>query len=266
MSPFLGKQDIATFLTQAAGQVTSDPNQAWTSPPAAPDSDDPYNRQFLAFAFLLTQPGVPLIYYGDEFGMPGTNDPDNRRMMLLRHALLDARAEPAAAAGDHHRSCARHASGPTTRRETNAVHRRGRLRVCARRRTPTWPSSASTAAARRAACFVTRSAPTRRRRNNAHRSSRRSEHHHHGGRVQHALHPAGGCAVRRAVKPANLADNLTPPKRCALGFPLSFSKERGRNSARCKARRRVKTHTSSERSERTSIASALESSVPLLRF
>jgi glycosidase len=29
----------------------------------------------------MTIPGVPLIYYGDEFGMPGAGDPDNRRMM-----------------------------------------------------------------------------------------------------------------------------------------------------------------------------------------
>ena len=26
-------------------------------------------------------PGVPMIYYGDEFGMPGAGDPDNRRFM-----------------------------------------------------------------------------------------------------------------------------------------------------------------------------------------
>jgi glycosidase len=29
----------------------------------------------------MTLPGVPVIYYGDEFAMPGGNDPDNRRMM-----------------------------------------------------------------------------------------------------------------------------------------------------------------------------------------
>jgi cyclomaltodextrinase / maltogenic alpha-amylase / neopullulanase len=29
----------------------------------------------------MTIPGVPTIYYGDEFGSPGGNDPDNRRMM-----------------------------------------------------------------------------------------------------------------------------------------------------------------------------------------
>ncbi len=33
----------------------------------------------LAFAFLLTARGIPQIYYGDEIGMPGGGDPDNRR-------------------------------------------------------------------------------------------------------------------------------------------------------------------------------------------
>lgn len=33
----------------------------------------------LAFTFLMTTRGIPLIYYGDEIGMPGGGDPDNRR-------------------------------------------------------------------------------------------------------------------------------------------------------------------------------------------
>jgi glycosidase len=33
----------------------------------------------LAFTFLLTARGIPLVYYGDEIAMPGGNDPDNRR-------------------------------------------------------------------------------------------------------------------------------------------------------------------------------------------
>ena len=33
----------------------------------------------LAYTFLLTARGTPLIYYGDEIAMPGGNDPDNRQ-------------------------------------------------------------------------------------------------------------------------------------------------------------------------------------------
>jgi glycosidase len=33
----------------------------------------------LAYTFLLTYRGTPLVYYGDELGMPGAGDPDNRR-------------------------------------------------------------------------------------------------------------------------------------------------------------------------------------------
>jgi glycosidase len=33
----------------------------------------------LAFSFLFTARGIPLIYYGDEIAMRGGNDPDNRR-------------------------------------------------------------------------------------------------------------------------------------------------------------------------------------------
>ena len=32
-----------------------------------------------AFTFLFTARGVPMIYYGDEIGMPGGDDPENRR-------------------------------------------------------------------------------------------------------------------------------------------------------------------------------------------
>jgi glycosidase len=33
----------------------------------------------LAFTFQLTGRGIPMIYYGDEIGLPGGGDPDNRR-------------------------------------------------------------------------------------------------------------------------------------------------------------------------------------------
>lgn len=38
-------------------------------------------KHFLLLAFLLLYPGIPLLYYGDEAGMDGAVDPDNRRAM-----------------------------------------------------------------------------------------------------------------------------------------------------------------------------------------
>ena len=32
-----------------------------------------------------TIPGIPVIFYGDEIGMPGGNDPDCRRMMKFQN-------------------------------------------------------------------------------------------------------------------------------------------------------------------------------------
>jgi len=53
----------------------------WSNPPGLPADEAPFQRLRLAWAFLLSSPGVPLIYYGDELGSPGAGDPDNRRMM-----------------------------------------------------------------------------------------------------------------------------------------------------------------------------------------
>ncbi len=90
MSRFLGNHDVPRFLSHAAGQIPSDnPNDpavkwlGWNDPPQAPASEDPYRRLVMAFAFLMTVPGVPLVYYGDEVGMPGAADPDNRRPMTF---------------------------------------------------------------------------------------------------------------------------------------------------------------------------------------
>jgi neopullulanase len=87
MSPFLGNHDIPRFVTESLGND----NDPWSSSldvmaqgPADSIVDAQWNiinRLSMAFAFLLTQPGVPLIYYGDEIGLAGSADPDNRRMM-----------------------------------------------------------------------------------------------------------------------------------------------------------------------------------------
>jgi glycosidase len=56
--PFLGLHDTTRFLHESG---------------ATPE------RMRLAFTFLLTTRGTPLIYYGDEIAMRGGRDPDNRR-------------------------------------------------------------------------------------------------------------------------------------------------------------------------------------------
>ncbi len=53
----------------------------WTNPPAQPQDSLAYRKAGILFAFIMTIPGVPVIYYGDEIGMPGAGDPDNRRDM-----------------------------------------------------------------------------------------------------------------------------------------------------------------------------------------
>lgn len=81
MALMVGNHDVPRFLSEAAGQITGAPGQAWDDPPPVPDDPTPYARMLLAQTFVLTAPGAPVIYYGDELGMPGAGDPDNRRPM-----------------------------------------------------------------------------------------------------------------------------------------------------------------------------------------
>lgn len=46
-------------------------------------------KQKLAAAFQLLMPGMPMIYYGDEYGITGGNDPDCRRGMLWDEKYQD---------------------------------------------------------------------------------------------------------------------------------------------------------------------------------
>ena len=50
-------------------------------------NEEDENKFISAAAFTLLFPGMPFIYYGDEAGMKGKNDPDNRRGMLWKKEL-----------------------------------------------------------------------------------------------------------------------------------------------------------------------------------
>lgn len=58
----------------------------WNNPPKV-DHPTSYNRALLYYAWMNSIPGLPVIYYGSEFGMTGASDPDNRRMMRFDSEL-----------------------------------------------------------------------------------------------------------------------------------------------------------------------------------
>jgi len=55
---FLGLHDVARFMNEPGATIA---------------------KLKLAFTYLATVRGTPMIYYGDEIAMPGGDDPDNRR-------------------------------------------------------------------------------------------------------------------------------------------------------------------------------------------
>jgi glycosidase len=87
MSTFIGNHDIprAIHLAEDAplwsNEWTDGKDRAWSNQPAQPGGSAAYERLGLAFSILLTTKGAPLVYYGDEYGLAGAGDPDNRRFM-----------------------------------------------------------------------------------------------------------------------------------------------------------------------------------------
>lgn len=94
MSNFIGNHDVPRFISHAGGDIADkwgngSKDQGWNNPPDLPDGEDAFSKLKMAFAFMMTIPDIPLVYYGDEIAMPGAGDPDNRRMMQFDG--LDAR-------------------------------------------------------------------------------------------------------------------------------------------------------------------------------
>ena len=83
MGNITGNQDRARFISYASGDVKFDEDAkkaGWTREIKMSDTTA-YNKLAMLHAFNLSTPGIPCIYYGDEYGSIGANDPDNRRMM-----------------------------------------------------------------------------------------------------------------------------------------------------------------------------------------
>ncbi len=90
---FLGSHDSSRMASRAAQHPARDCRFAGDAPcdmlPGVVDDPAVFERLRRAWALLLTIPGVPLLYYGDELAMAGAGDPDNRRDMLWSGALAD---------------------------------------------------------------------------------------------------------------------------------------------------------------------------------
>jgi len=83
MGNITGNQDLTRFISLASGAVSPSENAGeagWKRDIQVKDTIG-YSKLASLIAFNMTIPGIPVIYYGDEFGMPGAGDPDNRRMM-----------------------------------------------------------------------------------------------------------------------------------------------------------------------------------------
>ncbi len=118
MGTLTSSHDQGRFVGFADGQVSFAENgteRAFTAPPHDQPKPASYAKLSNFTAFNMALPGVPVIYYGEEIGMLGAADPDNRRPMRFgsdlaqdEQALLQAVASavklrgqyPALALGD----------------------------------------------------------------------------------------------------------------------------------------------------------------------
>lgn len=86
MGYITGNQDRARFISYAGGDLKFNENAKAAGWQRSIGVGDPigYQRLSMLTAFNMTIPGIPVIYYGDEIGIPGGNDPDSRRMMKFQ--------------------------------------------------------------------------------------------------------------------------------------------------------------------------------------
>lgn len=83
MGNITGNHDKGRLISLAGGTLDPDEDHKLAGWTRTIEVGDPvgYKKLALVNALNMTIPGVPCIYQGDEYGEPGGNDPDNRRMM-----------------------------------------------------------------------------------------------------------------------------------------------------------------------------------------
>jgi cyclomaltodextrinase / maltogenic alpha-amylase / neopullulanase len=90
MGNIMDSHDKVRYMAYADGKVKNQGvdtrEMAWHHPPTV-DHPSSYQKAELYFAYMLTIPGLPVVYYGSEYGMTGADDPDNRRLMRFGNQL-----------------------------------------------------------------------------------------------------------------------------------------------------------------------------------
>lgn len=92
MGNVMDSHDKNRFMAFADGDLDASQwsaiEEGWNNPPKV-DNPENYKKLILYMAYMNTIPGLPVIYYGSEFGMSGASDPDNRRMMRFDEQLSE---------------------------------------------------------------------------------------------------------------------------------------------------------------------------------
>ena len=85
MGNITGNHDIPRFISFAGKGLSfnEDAKEAGWKREIKIEDTLGYNKLKMLTAFVMTVPGIPVIYYADEIGMVGAGDPDNRRPMMF---------------------------------------------------------------------------------------------------------------------------------------------------------------------------------------
>lgn len=87
MGNITGNHDLPRFISFASGALRFDEDSSeagWNRDIQVVNTNG-YAKLSMLTAFMMTIPGVPVVYYGDEIGMAGGGDPDSRRPMRFEN-------------------------------------------------------------------------------------------------------------------------------------------------------------------------------------